>query len=170
VNGVYIGGGYPELHAEALSANVSMREQIRAFAGNGGTIYAECGGLMYLCEAIKTLGRSYSMGGVIPAQAIMRERLQALGYVEVETQSESVLGPAGLRFRGHQFRYSELASLTGDLDCTYRVVRRRDGQVMPEGYRLKNVLASYVHAHWASNPKAARGLVDSCTATARRNT
>jgi cobyrinic acid a,c-diamide synthase len=161
VNGLYIGGGYPELHAEALSANRSMREEIAAFAARGGTIYGECGGLMYMCSAITALdGQTYPMVGVIPAQAIMRERLQALGYVEVETQSESVLGPAGLRFRGHQFRYSELASLTGDLDCTYRVVRRRDGQVMPEGYRLKNVLASYVHAHWASNPVIAEGLVE----------
>ena len=170
VNGLYIGGGYPEIHAEALSANVSMRDQIVAFAANGGTVYAECGGLMYLCDAIKALdGRRYPMAGVIPAHAVMHERLQALGYVEVETQAASAIGPAGLRFRGHQFRYSELQPLKDRIDCAYRMVRRRDGQVMPEGYRLKNVLASYVHAHWASNPNVAHGFVESCVAAARRD-
>jgi cobyrinic acid a,c-diamide synthase len=163
VNGLYIGGGYPEIHAEALSANRSMREEIAAFAARRGTIYGECGGLMYMCSAITALdGQTYPMVGVIPAQVIMRERLQALGYVEVETQSESVLGPAGLRFRGHQFRYSELQPLKGQIDCAYRVVRRRDGQVVTEGYTVKNTLASYVHAHWASNPTIAERLVDAC--------
>ena len=163
VNGLYIGGGYPEIHAEALSANRSMREQIGAFAADGGTIYAECGGLMYLCDAIKTLdGQRYPMAGVIPAHAVMHERLQALGYVEVETQAVSALGPAGIRFRGHQFRYSELQPLKDRINCAYRVVRRRDGQVVPEGYTVKNTLASYVHAHWASNPTIAERLVDAC--------
>jgi cobyrinic acid a,c-diamide synthase len=163
VNGLYIGGGYPEIHARALSANVSMREQISAFAVDGGTIYAECGGLMYLCDAIKTLdGQRYPMAGVIPAHAVMRERLQALGYVEVETQAASALGPAGLRFRGHQFRYSELQPLKDQIDCAYKVVHRRDGQVVPEGYTVKGTLASYVHAHWASNQTIAERLVDAC--------
>jgi cobyrinic acid a,c-diamide synthase len=163
VNGLYIGGGYPEIHAEALSANRSMREQISAFAADGGTIYAECGGLMYLCDSIKTLaGQRYPMTGVVPAHVVMHERLQALGYVEVETQAESALGPAGLRFRGHQFRYSELQPLKDRIDCAYRVVRRRDGQVVSEGYTVKNTLASYVHAHWASNPTIAERLVEAC--------
>jgi cobyrinic acid a,c-diamide synthase len=163
VNGLYIGGGYPEIHAEALSANRSMREEIAAFAARGGTIYGECGGLMYMCSAITALdGQTYPMVGVIPAQAIMRERLQALGYVEVETQSESLLGPAGLRFRGHQFRYSDLQPLNDQIDCAYRVVRRRNGQVVSEGYAVKNTLASYIHAHWASNPTIAERLVDAC--------
>jgi cobyrinic acid a,c-diamide synthase len=140
-----------------------MREEIAAFAARRGTIYGECGGLMYMCSAITAVdGQTYPMVGVIPAQVIMRERLQALGYVEVETQSESVLGPAGLRFRGHQFRYSELQPLKGQIDCAYRVVRRRDGQVVTEGYTVKNTLASYVHAHWASNPTIAERLVDAC--------
>ncbi len=168
LNGLYIGGGYPETHAEALSANRAMREQINEFAANGGTIYAECGGLMYLCDAINALdGQSYPMAGVIPAYAVMHERLRALGYVEVETQRASVLGPAGLRFRGHQFRYSELHPLKGRIDCAYRMVRRRDGQAVPEGYTVKNTLASYVHAHWASNPTIAESLVDACVRQTR---
>lgn len=169
VNGLYLGGGYPEIYAKALSANRSMREQIGAFAVDGGIIYAECGGLMYLCDAIETLdGQRYPMAAVIPAHAVMHSRLQALGYVEVETQTESALGPAGLRFRGHQFRYSELQPLEDRIDCAYRMVRRRDGQIATEGYTVKNTLASYVHAHWASNPMIAERLVDACVSQTQR--
>jgi cobyrinic acid a,c-diamide synthase len=166
VDGIYIGGGYPELYAEALAANRSMREQIAGFAAAGGAVYGECGGLMYLSSGITTLERQhFPMAGVIPAQTIMHERLQALGYVEVETEADSIIGPAGLRFRGHQFRYSELKPLA-DLDRAYRMARHYDGRVMPEGYRLKNVLASYVHAHWASNPTIAQHLVEVCARNA----
>jgi cobyrinic acid a,c-diamide synthase len=162
VDGIYIGGGYPELHAEALAANRSMREQIARFAAASGAVYGECGGLMYLSSGITTLEKhNFPMASVIPGNTIMHDRLQALGYVEVETETDSVIGPAGTRFRGHQFRYSEL-KLLADLNWAYRMTRYYDGQVMPEGYRLKNVLASYVHAHWASNPRIAERLVEVC--------
>ena len=91
----------------------------------------------------------------------MAPRLQALGYVEVETQDRSILGPAGLRFRGHQFRYSELRLVSEDVARLY-AVRRRGGEVIREGYRTANTVASYVHAHWASNPLIAEGFVDAC--------
>jgi cobyrinic acid a,c-diamide synthase len=166
VDGIYIGGGYPELHAEALAANRSMREQIAGFAAAGGAVYGECGGLMYLSSGITTLERQqFPMAGVIPGLTIMHEGLQALGYVEVETETDSVIGPAGLRFRGHQFRYSELKP-EADLNSAYRMTRHYDGRVMPEGYQRKNVLASYVHAHWASNPRIAEHLVEVCTRNA----
>jgi cobyrinic acid a,c-diamide synthase len=172
VDGIYIGGGYPELHAEALAANRSMCDQIAGFAAAGGAVYGECGGLMYLSSGITTLERQYfPMAGVFPAQTVMHERLQALGYVEVETEADSIIGPAGSRFRGHQFRYSELKPLA-DLDRAYRMARHYDGLIMPEGYRLKNVLASYVHAHWASNPTIAEHLVEVCAriAASRKRT
>jgi cobyrinic acid a,c-diamide synthase len=163
VDGIYIGGGYPELHAETLAANHAMREAIAAFAQAGSPVYGECGGLMYLCSGLTTLeGETFPMAAVIPARTIMRQGLQALGYVEVETQSDSILGPAGLRFRGHQFRYSELEPLTGPLDCVYCLTSPYNGRVTPEGYCLKNVLASYVHGHWASNRAIAEGLVEAC--------
>jgi cobyrinic acid a,c-diamide synthase len=165
VDGIYLGGGYPEAHAEALAANASMRGAIADFASKNGPIYAECGGLMYLTRAIRTLdGRAHAMVGLIEAEAAMCEKLQALGYVEVETQDRSPLGAAGLRFRGHQFRYSELRGLAPGGDGIYTVRKRRGGEVTREGYRFKNVLASYVHAHWASNPVAAQGFVASCAA------
>lgn len=162
VDGIYLGGGYPEAHAVELSENRTMHEDIVALARRGRPIYAECGGLMYLCSSIRTLaGDVHPMVGLFPAEVEMRDRLQALGYVEVETQQATPLGPAGVRFRGHQFRYSELR-LRGDVDQVYRVRKRRDGAVAVEGYRVGNTVASYVHAHWASNPLPAEHFVDAC--------
>jgi cobyrinic acid a,c-diamide synthase len=162
VDCIYLGGGYPELHAEALAANRSMREQIAAFAAAGGLVYGECGGLMYLTSGITDVdGRYFPMAGVIPGETVMHDRLQALGYVEVETETESVIGPAGIRFRGHQFRYSELKP-DRHMKPAYRMTRHYDGHVFPEGYRLNNVLASYVHAHWASNPSIAAAFIQAC--------
>ena len=169
VDGLYFGGGYPECVADELSRNHGMLEAIRAFASDGGPIYAECGGLMYLSQGIRVLdSRSYPMVGLIPGEAVMSDRLQALGYVEVETREASILGQAGLRFRGHQFRYSNLVPTPSDVDNVYLMRSRSGGEASTEGYRINNVLASYVHAHWASNPLAAQGFVDSCAAYARR--
>ena len=94
----------------------------------------------------------------------MCSKLQSIGYVEVETQSNTILGPIGARFRGHQFRYSELSPvLSPDLvEHVYKLRRRRGDDTLVEGYRTRNVLASYVHAHWASNPRIAAELVESC--------
>ncbi|HEY2515338.1 MAG TPA: cobyrinate a,c-diamide synthase [Polyangiaceae bacterium] len=162
VSGLYLGGGYPEVHAAQLADNGAMREAIVAFAERGAPIYAECGGLMYLTRAIRTIdGASHPMVGLFEGEAVVHDRLQALGYVEVETQERSLLGEPGLRFRGHQFRYSELVA-PGDAPRAYSIRRRRGGETEREGFARGNVLASYVHAHWASNPRAAEGFVAAC--------
>ena len=163
VNGLYFGGGYPEAVADQLAANAPMIEAIRAFAARGGPIYAECGGLMYLSRGIRTLeGRFFRTVGLIPAEAVMSDRLQALGYVEVETTQRSILGPAGLRFRGHQFRYSNLEAMAPEVERLYAVRPRWGKAPFDEGFSIGNLLASYVHAHWASNPRAAESFVRSC--------
>jgi cobyrinic acid a,c-diamide synthase len=121
---------------------------------------------MYLARELQTLdGRRHAMVGIIPGCAEMQDRLAALGYVEVETQAVTLLGGPGLRFRGHQFRYSELR-LDAEVEHAYTLRRRRGGEVTREGYRIGATLASYVHAHWASNPLAARGFVAACAARA----
>lgn len=106
------------------------------------------------------------MAGLIPGEAEMKDRLQALGYVEVDMKGETMFGPAGLKFRGHQFRYSDF-HLAASIECTYHVRRRRGGEVFEEGYRQGSTLASYVHAHWASNPSLAKGFVQACATHAR---
>jgi cobyrinic acid a,c-diamide synthase len=165
IDGLYFGGGYPEAFARELSSNDAMLAAIRGFAARGGVIYAECGGLMYLLDAIRTLdGIRWPMAAIVPGVAVMSDRLQALGYVEVETCADSILGPAQTRFRGHQFRYSTLeGSESGKrIDRIYNVAPRWGGTPFAEGYRIGNVLASYVHAHWASNPAVAEALVGAC--------
>jgi cobyrinic acid a,c-diamide synthase len=163
VDGLYFGGGYPELHAAALSGNTLLHADIVTFAQQRRPIYAECGGLMYLAQTIVTTdGISHPMVGLLPGRAVLSDRLEALGYVEVETQQASILGPPGLRFRGHQFRYSHLEKIDEDVETVYTVRRRRGGEVTREGYRAGSVLGSYVHAHWASNPLVPEHLVASC--------
>jgi cobyrinic acid a,c-diamide synthase len=160
IDGVYLGGGYPELFARELAQNRSLRGSLRALAKVGAPVYGECGGLMYLCNAIRTRdGHTHEMVGLVPGVAVMHDKLQALGYVEVETQRRSILGGAGLRMRGHQFRYSTLEGSSGE---TYSVRRRRGGSTHLEGYGAGSVLGSYVHVHWASNPLVAEGFVKSC--------
>jgi cobyrinic acid a,c-diamide synthase len=168
VDGLYFGGGYPEALARELSSNTPMLEAVRNFAANGGVIYAECGGLMYLCENIRTLdGARWPMAALIPGSAVMSDHLQALGYVEVETSADSILGPARARFRGHQFRYSTLEDARAEdrVENVYKVKPRWGGVPFAEGYRIGNLVASYVHAHWASNPAIAEALVRSCVAS-----
>jgi len=165
VDALYFGGGYPEAFARELSSNSEMLGAIRAFALRRGVIYAECGGLMYLTAAIRTLdGAQWPMAAIIPGVTAMSDRLQALGYVAVETQADSIIGPAHTRFRGHQFRYSMLEGddKGGPIDRIYNVAPRWSGAPFAEGYRIGSVLASYVHAHWASNPAVAEALVLSC--------
>lgn len=162
-DGLYFGGGYPEVLARELSSNHHMLDAVRHFAKSGRPIYAECGGLMYLAEAIRTLdGTSWPMAGLIPGVAAMSTRLQALGYVEVETRAPSILGPAGTRFRGHQFRYSILENDGREGLPRLYAVRPKWGGEFEEGYARENLVASYVHAHWASNPSIAESLVRAC--------
>ena len=159
LDALYLGGGYPELYAESLALNEEMFAAIRAFAASGRPVYGECGGLMYLGASLRTLeGKEVPMLGLLPLRTRMESRLQALGYAEVETQETSLLGPAGTRFRGHQFRYSQLES-EPEVQHLYRFRKRRGGEVIREGYARESVLGSYVHAHWASHPEIARHFV-----------
>ncbi len=163
VEGLYFGGGYPEILARELSNNHRMIDAIRRFADSNRPTYAECGGLMYLSAGIRTLdGTTWPMVGLIPRIAAMSPKLQALGYVEVETRAPSILGPTATRFRGHQFRYSILERDGGNPLPYLYSVRPKWGAEFEEGYAGANVVASYVHAHWASNPSIAESFVRAC--------
>ncbi|HEX7765265.1 MAG TPA: cobyrinate a,c-diamide synthase, partial [Nitrospira sp.] len=106
---LYLGGGYPELHGAVLAGNITMRTSIREFAGRGGTIYAECGGMMYLTQGIRDFaGASHKMVGLFPAEAVMRKPGLTLGYRTVTLARPCILGAADLTARGHEFHYSTL--------------------------------------------------------------
>jgi cobyrinic acid a,c-diamide synthase len=143
LDGVYLGGGYPELHAEALSANESMRGAMAAFAASDSPVYAECGGFMYLMQAIVDVeGRSWPMAGIFPTVARMQKRLAKLGYIEV----------AGAR--GHEFRYSAMDPMPQTITRAYAEPA--------EGYRVNSVLGSYIHLHFLSSPDFAEGFIRDC--------
>ena len=165
LDGVYLGGGYPELYAEQLSANEALKQALQQGAAGGLPIYAECGGLMYLAREILDLeGRAHPMAGVLPFTVRMLPRLKALGYREVTLTAPGLLGPAGTTARGHEFHYSEIVGEPDGVPRLYRLTPRRGGAAVSEGYSEKNVLASYVHLHFGSNPEVARHLVASCRA------
>lgn len=170
VDGLYLGGGYPELHASALGANKAIRDSVRVFADAGRPIYAECGGLMYLAEALEDLdGRTHPMVGLLPATVRMRPRRLSLSYTEVTLQANSPLGPSGTVARGHEFHYSSLDPVPEAVPRVYRL-RRRRGDERDEGYRIGNALLSYVHLHFASNPRIATSFVRACAEARVRGT
>jgi cobyrinic acid a,c-diamide synthase len=165
VDGVILGGGYPELYAAAIADNRGFIDGIRAFVERGGPVFAECGGLMVLARSIvDAAGASHSMAGVIQADAVVRAKLVGLGYVEVETQADSILGPRGTRMRGHEFRYSELVDLNAGAKTLYAAKRNRGGATFAEGYAKHACIASYVHVHFASCPDVPRAFVEACAA------
>jgi cobyrinic acid a,c-diamide synthase len=166
LDGLYLGGGYPEEHAAALSANRAMREDVRVFAASGRPVYAECGGLMYLSQGIETTGgERHPMAGVLPVWTRMLTRRKALGYVEATAENDSLFAAAGQTLRGHEFHYSELIPAAGagaDWRPAYRLARRREEARAPEGFQRGRVLASYAHLHFASHPGAASRFVRAC--------
>jgi len=160
---LYLGGGYPELHTRALSANGELRRQVRAFAESGRPVYAECGGLMYLAGALTDLdGEAWPMVGVLPITVSMREPGLTIGYREIETMAASLLGPAGTRARGHEFHRSTLGPFSDQPARAHLVTDGQRGTPRAEGFAAHGVLASYVHLHFGSNPELARNFVAAC--------
>ncbi len=163
IQGIYLGGGYPELHAETLAANTSLLGEINAKSRQGMPIYAECGGFMYLCRELQTLeGETFGLCNCFPFSCRMLPRLKTLGYREVHLESEALLGPAGTTLRGHEFHYSELAPASAPVPRVYRKHSRKGREQELEGYLVDKTLGSYIHVHFGSNPRAAESFVQSC--------
>ncbi len=156
--GLYLGGGYPEQFAERLSRNEPMAQAIRDFADSGKPVYAECGGLMYLSQALLDLdGNSWPMVGVLPFSTQMLSRRKRLGYVQTTQTKQTILGPAGTTLRGHEFHYSEIidADHSDEWLQPFEATGARGGSKRAAGFARDNILASYIHQHFHSNPEAA---------------
>jgi len=163
LDGLYFGGGYPELHAASLAANSPLRASVRGCSHENMPIYAECGGFMYLCDHLTDLnGKTYSMAGCFPFGTRMLKRRKALGYREIQLTEPSPLGPSGLVGRGHEFHYSELSATDSGVASVYAVTPRSGAAPSNEGYRIRQTLGSYIHLHFGSNPDMARHFVASC--------
>jgi cobyrinic acid a,c-diamide synthase len=165
LDGLYLGGGYPELHAARLAENTDMLADVRDYAASGRVLYAECGGMMYLGRTLTTNdGAAHAMAGVLPIQTAMLPRLKVLGYAEVCWDADSLWGSAGEAIRGHEFHYSEMVHGPEPTDAwqsAYTVCRRR-GHPETSGFSQGNILAGYVHLHWASRPAAAARFLSHC--------
>jgi cobyrinic acid a,c-diamide synthase len=155
VCGLYLGGGYPEIHAARLSENRPMLDAIGNFARSGAPIYAECGGFMYLTEAIVDAeGREHPMAAIFPTRARMQARLARLGYAEVEARDADCWLATGECARGHEFRYSTIDPMPDSIRRVYREPA--------EGYLAGSVLGSYVHLHFLSCPHFAGRFIRDC--------
>lgn len=147
VNGLYLGGGYPELYAKELEAG-RTREQIKKAAEDGMPIYGECGALMYLNETLTT-DKTYKMAGILGAYSRMTDKLQGLGYTEALVVSDSLLAKKGAIIRGHEFHYS-VTECDSDASFAYRLKRGKGINNGKDGLIEHNTLASYMHTHPAA--------------------
>jgi cobyrinic acid a,c-diamide synthase len=162
VDGLYLGGGYPELHARRLAANGLLLQSLRQFAASGRPIYAECGGLMLLADALEDLdGVEHRMVGLLPATVRMRPRRLTLAYVDVTFAENTPLGPAGTHARGHEFHSSTLDPVPDAVPRAWRL-EAAGGDSRAEGYRVGGTLMSYAHLHFASCADLAPAFVDAC--------
>lgn len=159
--GVILSGGYPELYAERLSGNGGMHAALREAHGRDLPIYAECGGLMYLTQAIiDQAGRRWPMVGLLPGWSRMAGRV-ALGYRTVSGAGAGGLLPDGATMRGHEFHYSRWEGRPDELPPAYQVLPA-DAPPYAEGARLGRLTASYVHLPWFAQPELAARFVDQC--------
>lgn len=160
LDGLYLGGGYPELHAKTLSSNRSMIRAVSRFVDAGKAVYAECGGMIYLGNTLTALdGQTFPMAGVLPLEFEMTSRLVQFGYVEVELIENCLLGEKGLTVRGHSFHHSRMVK-ENSMPTSYRVRYSLSGQSEQEGFCYKNVLASYIHLHFRGNPALAPSFLE----------
>lgn len=160
---LYFPGGYPELHAKELSENHSFISSLKNYYAQGKLIYAECGGLLYFCEALKTDSElEFPLVGLIPLKAQMNKRLSRLGYAEVQFLKNNPWGKVGQNLKGHVFHYSTFENLekAKELEqdfAPFTLSRRK--QTKNEGFLIKNLMASYVHLHWASHEESMESFI-----------
>jgi cobyrinic acid a,c-diamide synthase len=162
VDGLYFGGGFPEMFIEPLSVNQAMINAISRAHRSGMPVYAECGGYMYLCRELEDWsGRVWKGAGLVPARIKMTRHLQALGYIEARALKDSPLAAAGEILRGHEFHYSRIEAMdNGPNAFAFYGGRNADGR--PEGYADGNLLASYLHIQMRAHPAAVERFIQAC--------
>ncbi len=149
IDGLFIGGGFPETQSAALEANVALKKDIAAAIAGGLPVYAECGGLLYLSRSLQWQGERWQMVGAVPADAVIHSRPQGRGYMRL---AETGNGPwpradsgDGVTFPAHEFHYASLENLSDDLSYAYRVERGAGIDGANDGIVMGNLLASFCH-------------------------
>ncbi len=163
LDGLYIGGGFPETSAGALAGNTSFRDSVKAAAAAGLPIYAECGGLIYLGESIELEGDIHPLAGVFPVRFGMSQKPQAHGYSIFEVDGENPFYPLASEVKGHEFRYSTILEWPGKPEELALKMKRGVGFAGGrDGLTSKNVLALYTHVHALGTPEWAEGFLKRC--------
>jgi cobyrinic acid a,c-diamide synthase len=160
IDGLFIGGGFPEVHMQKLEANRALRGEIHRAIETGLPVYAECGGLMYLSRSLSWQGKRCEMVGAVPADTVMHAKPQGRGYVRLRETGKGlwpVSAPdAPAEVRAHEFHYSSLENIAPDLTYAYEVLRGSGIDGRHDGIVYKNLLACYPHMrdlegnHWAA--------------------
>ncbi|WP_087066082.1 cobyrinate a,c-diamide synthase [Intestinibacillus massiliensis] len=167
ISGVYIGGGYPELYAGRLSENDSIRADLRRQITNGLPTLAECGGFMYLHEALDDAsGCAFPMVGVIKGVARLQKRLQNFGYVTLTAMQDNLLCRAGDQIRAHEFHYS----VSDDNGCAFVAQKPMRAKSWPCIHASASMCAGYPHFHFYANPEFAASFIRRCDAYRKERT
>jgi cobyrinic acid a,c-diamide synthase len=148
VDGLIIGGGFPEMFMAELEANTPLRKQIRGAIESGLPTYAECGGLMYLSKSLSWQGQTCDMVGVVPGNTVMHERPVGRGYARLQPTGDDLWRETA-SISAHEFHYSSLENLPADSMYAYQVTRGHGIDGRHDGYQQHNLLAAYVHRRGA---------------------
>jgi cobyrinic acid a,c-diamide synthase len=161
LDGLYIGGGFPEMFADEISRNKDFLAGVRAGHRQGLPVYAECGGMMLLSKAIVDLeGREFPMAGIVPGKTVMLKKRAGLGYVTAFNRRDNILASAGKMLRGHEFHYSILEGLEMG-DYAFSLERPGEASRM-DGYCRGSLLASYLHLHFCGCREEALCFIKAC--------
>jgi cobyrinic acid a,c-diamide synthase len=160
LDALYIGGGFPETHAESLANNATFRDSVKRASRNGLPIYGECGGLMFLSENLIIDDKRYPMTGVFPINSVLDKRPQGHGYIQARADRPNPFFPVGLEPVGHEFHYSYIADLDeSGVSTAFQVMRGHGIDGRRDGVFTENALATYVHLHALGTPVWAESLV-----------
>lgn len=163
IDGLYIGGGFPETGARQLAENHSFRQSVQQAAKDGLPIYAECGGLIYLGESIELEGKVFPLTGIFPVRFGMSAKPQAHGYSIFVVEGDAGFYRSGTEVKGHEFRYSKVLDWRGnEKDLTVRMTRGRGFINGRDGLVYNNVFALYTHVHAEGTPEWATDFIQKC--------
>jgi cobyrinic acid a,c-diamide synthase len=164
LDALYIGGGFPETHADRLSANIGFLFFLRKAAESGLPIYAECGGLMLLARAIVWRGRRFPMAGVFDFDVQVCDKPQGHGYAELHVDRANAFFPFGLALRGHEFHYSQIVPEGPPLATACAVSRGTGCYPGRDGLIAGNVWAAYTHLHALATPEWGAAMINAAQA------
>ena len=165
-NGLYIGGGFPEILGKELAKNQNMKKTIKKLSENDIPIYAECGGLMYLSKSISFGNQKFKMAGIFDAETKMTKKMK-LNYTQGKISKPCIISKKSTNLRGHEFHYSELVSVSKDSKFAYELSIGDGIKKQKDGLLQNNTLASYGHLYFDSSNYAAN-FVQNCIKSSRQ--